>query len=138
MTDGDDDPVARPDGLPDGFPKFGVEGAAAHAAESLVFDRYTVLVEVVVGIVSPSPLSVVAVAERTVAHGGVADKEEHGVVVYPTRPWYGSCCLRLGKRVERKVLDFVHILERSLHLCLGGREGEEKAKCRYDSFHVAV
>ena len=77
-------PVARFQGFAHVGPQFVVECAAAHASEGLVLDGYLVVVEVFVLKVSPSPLAVAAVAERTVAHGRVAYEKQHRVVSLAT------------------------------------------------------
>ena len=69
-----------------------------------------VLVEKLFGIISPSPLAVVSIAERAVAHGAVANKEEHGVVATATASRFHSGLTYLVKAVECEVLHFVYIL----------------------------
>ena len=73
MAYGDNNPVALTYSLAHIRPKTGVEGAAAHTTESLVFNSDLVLVEKILRIIAPSPLSVVAIAQRTITHGGVAN-----------------------------------------------------------------
>ena len=117
MSDGDDYPVALLYALAHIGPKAGVEGAAAHSAESLVFNSDFVLVEELLRIISPSPLSVVAVAQRAVAHGGVSDEEEHGVVALAACSGRYSCGFCLVKTVEGVVHYLVYILHGFCHLC---------------------
>ena len=80
MADGHNHPVARLQCVAHGRPQVGVERTGGHAAQRLVLDCYSAFVEVLVGIVAPSPLSVGAVALGAVAHGGVAHEIQHGVV----------------------------------------------------------
>ena len=80
MTDRDDHPVACLQGIPHSWPQVGIEGAGGHASQGLVLHGDASPVEILVEEISPSPLAVVAIAEGAVAHGGVADQEEYGVV----------------------------------------------------------
>ena len=91
VSDRDNHPVAWFQGLTDGRPELGVEGTGAHAAQCLVLHADAVGVEILMGEVTPSPLSVVAVAQCTIAHGGVADEEEHGIIAASGGAWCGSC-----------------------------------------------
>lgn len=79
MTDAHDDPVARLEGLAHGRPEVGIEVAGGHAAEGLVLNRDLTPVEILAGEIAPAPLTIVAITQRAVAHGGVADEEEHRV-----------------------------------------------------------
>ena len=79
MSYRDDDPVAGLQGLAHGWPEVGIEVAGGHAAQSLVLYGDLPAIEEVAGKVAPAPLAVVAIAHRAVAHGGVADEEEHRV-----------------------------------------------------------
>ncbi len=121
VADGDDDPVALADALADVGPEAVVESTAAHASEGLVLHRYLVLVEELMLVVAPAPLSVVAVAERTVAHGGVADEEEHGVVALAARSGDDTCRHGLVQAIDRIVNDPVHVFHRPGHLGKGNR-----------------
>ena len=67
---------------------------------------------------SPSPLSVIAVAKRAIAHGGIADEKEHGVVAVARAAGGNACCLCFVEAVERKVDDMVDILQGSRHTVL--------------------
>ena len=80
MTQLKDYVVALPNAFQHVRPKTAVEGAWTGATEGMILHCDFVLVEELVGKVSPAPLTVVAIAERTVAHGGIADKEEDGIV----------------------------------------------------------
>ena len=80
VTDGDDNPVAGPQRLTDSRPELIVERTTRHAAKRLVLHCDLIRIPVEMLIIAPSPLTVIAIAERTVAHRGVADKEQHGVV----------------------------------------------------------
>ena len=93
----DDDVVARPYALLHVGPQAAVEGATAGAAQCLVLHGDLVFVEVFVGIESPAPLAVVAVAQRAGAHGGVADQEEHGVEPLRLLPATGRAVLALSR-----------------------------------------
>ena len=73
-------PVAGFQCLADRFPQIVIERTAAHAPQGLVFHRNLVLIEILIGKVAPSPLSVVAITQRTVAHGRVSHQEQHGVI----------------------------------------------------------
>ena len=75
----DNDPVAGFQCLMNSGPEVGVEGSGGHTAERLVLNGNLAFVEVFVGEISPAPLSVRSVALRAVAHGRVADEEEHGI-----------------------------------------------------------
>ena len=105
-------PVALPQSLSDHRPQLGVEGAGAHAAKRLVLDAYLVGIEIFAGEETPSPLSVGAVALGAVAHGGVADEEQHGVVALAGGTWFRSRHQSLGYGVRSVVDDLVHILHR--------------------------
>ena len=68
MADGDNHPVAWTDGLLDGLPQLVIERAAAHATKRLVLDGDLGGVEILVGIVSPSPLAIVTITQSTCSH----------------------------------------------------------------------
>ena len=112
MTYGYDYPVALLYSLAHIRPQSIIECSAAHSAESLVFHSYLVHVEEFLCIISPSPLSVVAVAQRSVAHGGIADKEEHRVISLAARSRRNACGLGLVKAVKSVVHNLVDILHR--------------------------
>ena len=80
MTQLKDDVVALLNAFQHIGPKAAIESAWTGATEGMILHRDFVLVEELVGKVSPAPLTVVAIAERTVAHGGIADEEENGIV----------------------------------------------------------
>ena len=82
MTDRHDDPVARLECLTHGRPQVGIERAGRHASQCLVLYGNLCFVEVLIGIVAPSPLSVGAVALGAIAHGTVAHKEQHWVISF--------------------------------------------------------
>ena len=109
MADGDDDPVAWFQRLAHSGPQVGIEGARGHAAQRLVLDGDLRLIEILVGEIAPAPLSVIAVAQRAVAHRGVADEEEHGVHVATRRAGLGTRHQCLGYGVGRIVDHLVHI-----------------------------
>ena len=111
VADGDDDPVAGSQRLAHIGPQLAVECAGRHATERLVLHRYLVSVEILTGVVAPSPLSVGSVALGAVAHGGVAHEEEHGVGALACGAWCGSRHERLGYRVGGVVNHLVHILD---------------------------
>ena len=90
MADADDDPVAGLQGIADGRPQVGVEGAGGHAAQRLVLDGYLVGIEVLVSVVAPAPLAVGAVAPGAVAHRAVAHKVQHRVRPTPGAARLGS------------------------------------------------
>ena len=79
VANGDQHPVACLERVAHGRPQVGVERARGHSAQRLIFNRYFPSVEELRGIESPAPLTVGAVAARAVAHGGIADEEQHGV-----------------------------------------------------------
>lgn len=107
-----------PEGLSHVGPQLIVIGAAAHAAKRLILYGNLVLVPKHVFVVSPSPLSVVAIAECAVAHGGVADEEEHGIVAAAGTASRNACCLRLVEAVEGEVNNMVDIGKRFGYLVL--------------------
>ena len=109
VADGDDDPVARADGIADGRPQAFVECAAAHAPKCLIFHGDAVGVEVGLEERSPSPLSVVAVAESAVAHGGIAHKEKHGIVAAACAAGFRSCRLCQCEAVAGAVVHAIDI-----------------------------
>ena len=112
MADGDDDPVARLQGVAHCRPQVGVERAGRHTAKGLVLYRYPFGIEILVGIVAPAPLSVGAVATGTVAHRGVAHEEEHGVLSLACRARLGPRHQGFGYGVRRIVHHLVHIFYR--------------------------
>ena len=63
----------------------------------MILHRDFVLVEELVGKVSPAPLTVVAIAERTIAHGGIADKEEDWIVATTRGTAHGTHLIGLGE-----------------------------------------
>ena len=54
-------PVTRLQSLAHGGPQVGVEGACGHAAQRLVLDRHLCCIKILREVVTPAPLSVVAV-----------------------------------------------------------------------------
>ena len=135
MTDRDDDPVALLDALAHIRPKTIIEGTAAHATEGLVLYGYLVLIEELMLIVSPTPLTIVAIAEGTIAHGRVAYQEKHRVVALAARSWGDTCSHRLVETIHSVVYHMVDILHRTSHLfCLIVRLCESCCRSSHQSY----
>ena len=119
MPQFDDDPVTPTDAFQHIRPQPVVECPAAGTAQGMVFHRYLVLVEIFVFKISPSPLTVVAVAQRPGTHRRVAYQEQHGVVSPTAGAGYrtnGTCQVQA---VERIVNDMVHVFHRCCYFMLG-------------------
>ena len=73
-------PVALPQGFSDHRPQLVIESTCTHTAKGLVLDAYLVGIEILAGKETPTPLTVGAITLGTIAHGGVTNKEQHGIV----------------------------------------------------------
>ena len=111
MTDGDNHPVTWTDSLSDRFPQFVIECTATHASQGLILDGNLGRVEVFVGIVAPAPLTVVAIAQCTSAHGRVANQKQYGIVAPTARTRNRACRHGLGNTVRRVVNHLIHIFD---------------------------
>ena len=78
-------------------------------------------------IVTPAPLSVVAVAAGAGPHRGVADEKEHGVVALPRTACHGTGGLREVERVGSIVNHAFVLCERSLWHLRASRPGHPRA-----------
>ena len=107
MSDGDNNPVARFQGLTDGRPQVSIEITGRHATQCLVLNRNPTTVEILAGEVAPTPLPIGAITHRTIAHGGVADEEEHGVLPLTCRAWCRTVHQGLGNGIRCVVDDFL-------------------------------
>ena len=107
MSDGDDDPVARFQSLADVRPQVSIEITGRHATQRLVLNRNLTTVEILAGKVAPTPLAIKAVTHRTVAHGRVADEEEHRVLPLTRRSWCRTAHQGLSDGIRRVVDDFL-------------------------------
>lgn len=88
VTKFEEDIIAFLHRLEDWLPEQCVEGAWRGSTQGVVLDRDFIFIEILVGIESPSPLSVIAIAECACPHGAVAHEEEHGIVALTTATWY--------------------------------------------------
>ena len=69
MTNGDDDPVTLADGLFDGLPQLIIERTTTHTTKCLILNGYLFWIKVFVHVVTPAPLTVVTITQRTCTHG---------------------------------------------------------------------
>ena len=115
MTDGDNHPVASLDALAHIRPQTVVEGTAAHAAQSLVLYGNLVGIKELVLVVAPAPLTVVAVAQGTIAHGRVTNEEEHRIVALSAGTRFDTCRHRLVQAIHGVINHMVYIFHRSCH-----------------------
>ena len=97
MTQFKDDVVALLNAFQYIGPKAAIESAWTGATEGMILHGDFVLVEELVGKVTPTPLTVVAIAERAVAHGGIADEEENGIVATTRRTTNRTYLIGFGK-----------------------------------------
>ena len=107
MPDAHNHPVARFQRLANLRPKITVESTARGSSKSLVLNGYLRRVKEVLGEISPSPLAVVAVAQRSVAHRAVTDKEQNGMVTLSACSRFDACRAHLVEGVERQVSHMV-------------------------------
>ena len=99
MTNRNKHPVAWLQRLANGWPEVGIERSRGHSAQSLVLHRNLVRIEVFREEIAPTPLSVVSVAQRSVAHCAIADEKHHGVLPLARRAWLRAAHQRFGNRV---------------------------------------
>ena len=118
MTNGDNHPVAFSNGLFDGLPQLIIKGTTAHAPQRLVLNGDLCWIEIRVGIITPAPLAVIAITQRTCTHRGVANQKQYGMTAHPTRSRQRSCRQSLGNAVGRIIHNTIHILRSLCHLCL--------------------
>ena len=107
MSDGDDYPVSWLQCLTNGWPQICIKRTGGHASECLVLNRDFAPIKIFVGEEAPSPLAIVSIAHRTVAHGGVANKEEHGIRTLTSGARSRTIHQRLRDRVRGIVDDFL-------------------------------
>ena len=86
----------------------------------MVLHSNLVLVVKLTGVISPSPLAVVAVAQSAATHGRVAHKKQDRVVALAGRSAHRAHLVSFGKRVESHVahsVDIFHAVKSTVVLC---------------------
>lgn len=82
----------------------------------MILDRNTLLVKEVLSEISPSPLTVVAITQCTVAHRTVSYQEEHGIIALTASARLDTRRPHLVERVKSQVSHLVQILHGFGHL----------------------
>lgn len=117
VSEFEEDKIALLHGFENRFPQLVVESARRSATQSMVLDGNFVFIVVFVGIESPSPLTIVAIAEGTSTHGTVAHEEEHRVVALTTASRDGTC---LVGDVDGVGCEVTHTIDVNPDVMLGG------------------
>ena len=132
MADGDNHPVARLQRLTNGRPQVSIECTGGHASEGLVLDGDLTPVEIFIGKETPTPLAIVTVAHRTIAHRGVANKKKYGVCALTGRARSRTVHQRFRNRVRRIVDDLLlRHRRRQVIKCLAHRHSGTHSQQKY-------
>ena len=105
-------PVARLQGLADGWPEVSIKGTRRHATQGLILYSNLLCIEVLGEVVAPAPLAVVAVAQRAVAHGAVAYQKQHGAIALAGAARGRARHQRLGDGIRGVIYHLVDVLDR--------------------------
>ena len=110
-----------------------VESTWTCASKSMVFHRHFGSIIIFMLIISPSPLTIVTVTSRTGTHGGIAYKEDYGIITLSGRTGNRTCLIcyiyGIGSQIPYSIDIKPYISLLILILSIGCKGCKGKGKC---------